>query len=955
MSLRRSHAPNRPLSRAHNGELRSLLFVILSLVSASFGHCEDPNRLETHPLMPGIRCPGLLDKDWPRPMHDKLATGFSPLTCGMKEAPTIWSRIKIPGQAAWLRVLSHAGQPDRLLVCDSKLRMFSATGEQLWTQPPADALVCNDHLTGTDREFLLLQSGRILDLRDAATGERVWSHTFEPEYVSLRVRVADILPEMPGMEAAVFLNHGEEGALVSFPPEGQPRIVWQKQVTKHGEFDERYDHVCQIELDLSDPQRPVIWNVRRYRCRGFDARTGDMLSSVEYDIGGEHRRNYGPAGIGRAKNGDALALVVAEDVQVHVHGIRLHRQGTNELAWQHYYGEVYHDAPGVALEHLSFFDADQDGATDVCYSVRDPAKDFRSFVRIRDGETGVVKYELADCWGAKVYPPEAPDGSALLLAYGAPHGAMPKRGQLDVYAIGKDLKPRKLQSFPNASVLSLADARSDGERNSAILRANRAADLGKNAPAASAQDAQRFVLREQADDGSTTIGEYSFDGDRLKQLWQASDSRIATQQLAAILRNDDQIVSYVVAASDGELLFLKPDDATRAKHLLDGASGVWLAAADLDRDGRAELIAAMSTGRLAVYHFEKDGRAARAAEYAYAVKGPKRGPVAYDFLGDGRLEMITLDSAPDGRLLVSAQPLNQPPIWQATLDVNAEDAQGCTVNAGQFLAGDHSAVAVSLTDAHLVHEGTYLLDGHNGRLVWSKNHYQNFGAIMPFRAEGIPTAFDFDRDGAEELGMDLLSFMAYVRGGDGEFAFIQPTHNVSMDQAVANGHLYNTYCPIYASPMDARPHWMVTGGFGPFGMMGVDPHEKLWGVDLQYDGPPNVGMIDVDGDGVLETGYCAANSKKFVCRNIWNGKVKWELELPYAPNSPTITADVDGDGRGEFLTGPFCIGAAKDDRGELRWQSPAAIGWAVIADFDGDGRGEIACQQGNEVVVLKGK
>ena len=43
----------------------------------------------THSLMPGVRSADLHDANWPRAMHDRLATGFSPLICNMSESPHV--------------------------------------------------------------------------------------------------------------------------------------------------------------------------------------------------------------------------------------------------------------------------------------------------------------------------------------------------------------------------------------------------------------------------------------------------------------------------------------------------------------------------------------------------------------------------------------------------------------------------------------------------------------------------------------------------------------------------------------------------------------------------------------------------------------------------------------------------------------------------------------------------
>lgn len=223
-----------------------------------------------------------------------------------------------------------------------------------------------------------------------------------------------------------------------------------------------------------------------------------------------------------------------------------------------------------------------------------------------------------------------------------------------------------------------------------------------------------------------------------------------------------------------------------------------------------------------------------------------------------------------------------------------------------MLAADHAGVAVSITDARRIHEGTTMLDGLSGKSLWNKRLYRDGLVTLPYIARGTTTAYDFDHDGIEELGIDLLSYMAYLNGTNGDFTFVRPTHNIRADGAVYAGHLYNTYCPIYKWPTDQEPHWFPTSGFGPFGMMKPDPRAGYWKIDLDYDVPLNVALVDVDGDS-----------------------------------------------KGEYLCGKYCIGTNDEGQGEIRWRAPVPLGWPIIADFDGDGQGEIAAAVSGKVVILK--
>jgi hypothetical protein len=204
----------------------------------------------------------------------------------------------------------------------------------LWTAGQSGALNYFGDLRGNGRDSVVLTSGRTLMVLDGATGNLDWQQVFEPTHVAVRPAVGDILPERPGLEMAVWQQHGEEGYLLNFPPEGEPQTLWRKTVVVPGEHPERYDHGCDIKLDLSDPARPVIWNIRHHRCFGVDARTGEILSHLVYTIGTGHLRNYGPWALGRDRKGRPLICVTGELIQQHVEALRLSRNGSSELAWQ---------------------------------------------------------------------------------------------------------------------------------------------------------------------------------------------------------------------------------------------------------------------------------------------------------------------------------------------------------------------------------------------------------------------------------------------------------------------------------------------------------------------------------------------------------------------------------------------------------------------------------------------
>jgi len=884
------------------------------------------NSQSTHVLMPGIVSRHIRDPDWPRTQHDHLATGFSPLVCNMRQAPRVWGDISVGGSLNGINEVIGPDKATRLLVDDSRLRLIDLSGKILWNRPSVGSLIGSGDLRGDGGSYALMSAGPHLTLLDLVTGEDIWKHSLEPAYVFAGGKIADILPEVSGLEAIIVPTHGEEGILISFSADAEPKIVWQRQIVD-GDFNERYDHHNgKIEIDLSEPEQPVIWNLRRHRCTGIDARTGERISEVAYEIGGGEKRNYGPMHLGRGKNGQPLACVFGQFVQLHVHAIRLHRDSPNELAWEHYYGEVYKEAAGVALNAHGLVDIDGDGADEMVYSVRDPAYEYRSFVRFRSVDTGEIKLELPDHWCAGTFADVGEENRDGFLAFSAPQGKIPHGGELKVYCFKPSEVPEQIATV---------------------------ADGGTWGPLTISSDSgNELLIREQGPEDTQWLSRFTIANGELQQVARSDAAELLAQPFLHVIKNSHSDQELFLIQDKGEIRGLSWDGLLLWSHPLRGGSASSVSAADLDGDGKAELVAAEPDKQLHVYTCAADGSAEELRSFDHVLGWHTHHPVIYDLQGDGSSCILAAAKDKNGDLVIRANLLDGSQFWETPLEVAADNLHGVVLNAGQFLAKDHSGVAVSLTDPRRIHEGTFLLDGRNGEVLWFKGMHHDGTIAMPFRPNGIPTAYDFDRDGIEEIGMDLLSYMAYLKGKDGDFAYVRHTHNVRSEDAVYGGHLYNTFCPLFRNSSDSKPHWFVTAGFGPFGLMNPDPRNGVWLEDLDYDVPRNIALVDVDGDGELEAGYSALNSTKFVCRDVWTGDIEWTINLPSPTNATTITADFDGDGQGEFFSGRYCIGTNSLGEGEIRWQSPVHLNWPIIADFDGDGEGEIAGGQAGKIVIL---
>jgi outer membrane protein assembly factor BamB len=122
--------------------------------------------------------------------------------------------------------------------------------------------------------------------------------------------------------------------------------------------------------------------------------------------------------------------------------------------------------------------------------------------------------------------------------------------------------------------------------------------------------------------------------------------------------------------------------------------------------------------------------------------------------------------------------------------------------------------------------------------------------------------------------------------------------------------------------------------------------QKLWNLD-EGDLPggsvmPGIG--DVDGDGKLELG--APFPDGFRCYDAATGERKWAIPVPNGPYAGVVSADLDADGRDEFLFGAndrvVAVGG-HEAAGGVVWEVklPGRVSEPTFADVDGDGLGEI--------------
>ncbi len=914
---------------------RMIYFPILVLITSLLFNSVSAERSEessTHPLMPGIRTPDIQHPGWPRTLHDSLATGFSPLSGGMDKAPGLWKDISLGGELHWVEVFTEKDVDPGVLVDDGRLRRIKADGTLLWTQHSVGTLEYLGNLRENGLIYGIFSEGATLTVLDISTGNVFWRHTFDPVHTEVKIAVADPLPEKSGLEVAVFQQYGKEGYLLNFSPEGPPQVLWGRDTVRvEDEMNERIDHGCHIAFDLTDPERPILWNQRHHRVRGFEARTGRLVAELIYEMGidkeeSNYRRNYGPMSLSQEADGSFFLSQISERIETHVHGIQLFKGKPPELSWYHYYGNVYFK-PGVVVEAVNTLDIDADGRIEMLYAVRDPDKNLQSSVRIREVATGELEEEFKDQWFSGFVPDFGGSKRHLLLLHPSPNRSMKKRGPLEIHAYGVG-----------------------GNRSSVVARYEDAQPWGPLT--LDGARGQELLLRKRDSSGVSSLVRCQLNQEWVEVAQSKAESLLQFPILDVLPTRSGML--YLVAGSRGTLEALTWEGVRRWEVPLIGGSQARLAAVDLNGDGAAEVSVMAPGKRVRVYDFSenKPREILNVKNQSQAVRN-MIGPLWYDFTGDGELCLVTSDQTEDGRLLVRAVKKDGALLWETILPGSTIDNGGRVTawNAGQFVpdgqGGSKSGLTISVyTDARLF-EGMYFLDGETGNVLWFRDLYKYKNFTRGFRSLGVPGAFDYDGDGIEEINTNLYSTLSLIRA-DASFAL-----DLWTESAFGTTTLYNSFIPVYKTPEAELPHWFVTLGRGAVGLINPEGEGESWGIVVGYDFPFKSALIDCDGDGTIEVGYTLQNSNTFVIRDLWTGEIETSLELPEAPNAPTLSADIDGDGRGEFLTGNYCIGVDASGKTSLEWELPIPLGWGIIADVDGDGLGELLTHYRGTLYVMK--
>jgi hypothetical protein len=394
-----------------------------------------------------------------------------------------------------------------------------------------------------------------------------------------------------------------------------------------------------------------------------------------------------------------------------------------------------------------------------------------------------------------------------------------------------------------------------------------------------------------------------------------------------------------------------------------GKSPAGLALADMNQDGRPDLVVANSQDRtVSILLGQADGTFG--AKTDFALDDPPWALVTGDFNGDGKTDVavggyssvIVLPGQGDGTLgTATSYPSSNQPFLLAAADFN-QDGKLDLAFAG--ICGDTCG------------QVSVLLGKGDG----------TFTAGSPFSAGGVPsewTVADLNGDGVADLAFANMASNSYNGGtgglvsillGKGDGTFQAPVNYPSSANiaGIAAGDVTGDKIPdlIVTSYAALQPTMLKGNGDGTFQAQVSISDANQVDIDLSYE---HVQLLDVNKDGKLDLVVASGLDQGLTVR-LGNGDGTFGLSQTYtAGSSPTFftAADVSGDGNLDFaVTDNYgnAVGILLGNgdgtfspRKNLLPDWRSAVTSAVIGDYNQDGAPDVAVTAGSGVITLLGK
>ena len=915
--------------------------------------------------------------EWPMPGHDNTLSARADLPCRMGRAPReVWSHSmgETPVDWATCADVDDDGE-EEVLYGSHPLVCVDMSGTEKW-RADVGALVAITDVNGDGATEIVADGPVIVSGR---TGEVLWRRTGQEIVGRPRIHVGEFLTDRTGLQIGCvsqqyYSNQAQMWAFDRGYDEAE--LVWEREfntgpvyahaTSSAGRFDAHRMCVAAavhggiVAMDAED-------GTDLFRCY-WEPRKGEGIC-----------RNYGALYVGDLDgDGTSEFLLLNDSISLQL-GVLSPARGSagasanqetpwpspdvgygdlaayasGPIRWRRYFGFWYpQDRHTLHISPTSIADVDGDGIPELVVSVHGDRWD----LKVYDILSGEEKLSVPDMYLHGTLDLDG-DGVAEIIA--ANERTRTPR-QFTELAIGRATRSGWDR------LLELDGCRLEHGTNPIWSLGFYGRNKDPRTPIVLEDGSSRQLVLSRDESGAGRA-------DSLLLVSGAPGQDWAVRRIALDSRNDTK----VLAAGKERMITTRADATMQALDLEGRDLATWrcgspfvsgVAVADIDGDGANELVFSDAKRRVVALAAPSKGDAGPRELWsadgwgipAAHTYGPM--PIIVDFEGDGKREVIAACVADGGEVAIQAIDHRGRVKWRTpvpgAVDTPLYPSITCAT-VGDFNGDGHSDLYVSgrvaMTGNDAAH--SFVLRGRDGTVLWHNDASDPSLDLHTLGPTALAAVADVDGDGADDVLLIALDMCTVLSGRDGSFIQAPVIANEIWQQQGKSTQwtAYGTQLPVDLDG-DGQLEVLMCASWGQWGAWTMD-QRLVWTFDpgLDEHSRRHPGIADVDGDGKLEIGVLHSEGH-FRCYDAATGLLKWELE-DVAGSSDVVTADVDGDGRCEFVVGGnalLAIKAVSDDRGEVLWQLPLPGGsrTPAIADVDGDGLCEIVVGCGDGMIRI---
>ncbi|HPC44163.1 MAG TPA: FG-GAP-like repeat-containing protein, partial [Candidatus Latescibacteria bacterium] len=859
--------------------------------------------------------------EWPMYRQNPHQTGRTDAVSRMREAPVLRSETYLGGPVP---DLAGSDETDSSWVFD-----FDGDGR---------------------REQLLFGTLRIRRIDDGAL---LWQdNTTGKTFSSALSQVADFLPDSSGLEVVAFtadMGTGEgRGYMFSFHGGiSNGRLAWSTP-----NLGDMYSPEV-VAGDFNNDGKMEICLAPHYKIQVLDAATGFTRYVATWDVG----RNYGHFAAADVDGDGIRDFVVISDFATHLSVIK-NAGSSASLLWKHTYALVDGSERDVIVlpNPHSVGDLDGDGTCEVTLSLFNrPVQDLKWHATAYRGADGTVAMNIPDRYIYGIRDADN-DGVKELFTIECFGTTPPLFGKLQVF---------------NWTATSGAQARLTVE-HATFVRTRIGADTTWNTIAAHGDET--VLLSDLDGDGieefltlEDTDGD--FRGDRLRS-WQVAAAGIS-QRMEYVSSAPIAVVN--VHGSGAGCRIAVRNLSTNALLTLDAAGNVLSedpndrpkgyrptpVVSDLDGDGRNEILVTSAGGDILCYDTSGPELAIRWRRPGYAmIEMPAYtleplSVLTDDLDGDGKKEVIARNRTQQGFASLIVYNYDGTTRWEHPFpEITDGQVEAAIDNwlSGYFVGDDRIRDIVVQLHARARGSGELLvLNGATGAEVWRKTQVTTATGATSLTMGGyIPAIHDVNGDGIDDIVHIAYTLLAAYDGQTGNP--IYPIKNLAYE-IFPKWVSYAT--PTVADFRGTGQHQIFMNSpsyaAGAVTVMEFDGTPRWWYPLENPQGFRSFSAIgDGDGDGVKEI-VIGHLDGRVVCYQGTDGAIEWTESVTEGGTWDFVAADIDGDGRDEFITvlqGNTLVaynGTNDGSEPRVQWSLPLGAGGnnPVVADVDNDGVAEI--------------